>query len=534
MNASPRRRHRRIVLAAAVTFLTFLSAGCGSNPGVEAAQRTVDALQGCVDLLKSVSDDASARVAANQITPVFGELIEALEASIAYEKANGMVRGSSGQINALQADLQRLQSELAQESGRIDDQAGLPAEFWTPYRRESFRMLRVTLTAGGPGAAMTDPATVSAIEQLSALCEQHGAERLIELTLVNDGGGDVQAAVQRLREIAGPDVQVVDFANPESPDEQLIGLSPVEDFDKFIASLDIGAVVDQEKARCEATVQLTSVAPPASLESPEATQLDSEFGRDGMAADESGTMTSNVDGSQQLLMLVAGGMEFATKLSGFVPRGAPGEPMFYHPNYHAQLAEHLFDAQSPFHEKAVLTLLNVPPQKVADKQVRGRIAQGYRGIAFSEGSTHAASAVRGLVVWGGKYSAPLLVELLEKTSAGGAEIEAALYEGLGTLATPECAAAVVARLGSATSAPAASECLERMGTVAEEPLIAALPFESAEANLAAIKLLANCGTRKCNTILRMATKSENEDVATAALDAIRKIRDRDRQMTSAK
>ena len=207
--------------------------------------------------------------------------------------------------------------------------------------------------------------------------------------------------------------------------------------------------------------------------------------------------------------------------------------MFYHPNYHAQLAEHLFDAQSPFHEKAVLTLLNVPPAEVADKRVRGRIAQGFRQVAFAEGSTHAATGVRGLVAWGGKFSAPLLIELLEKGAGGGSGVEEALYEGLGSLATPECAAAVVERLNAATSSHAAVECLRKMGPVAEEPLVESLPYESAEANLAAINLLADIGTRKSNAILRKATKSENEDVASAALEALRKIRDRERQTASA-
>lgn len=257
-------------------------------------------------------------------------------------------------------------------------------------------------------------------------------------------------------------------------------------------------------------------------------------GRGEMPTDAGIAPYAGAEGGEPTLPMVAASFgEFATKLSGFVPRGAPGEPMFYHPDYHAQLAECLFDAQSPFHEKAVLALLSVRPSDVADKKVRGRIAQGYRAVAFAEGSPHAALGVRGLVAWGGKFSAPLLIELLEKGNGGATGMEEALYEGLGTVATPECAAAVVAQLGAATSSPAAVECLRKMGPVAEEPLVAALPFESAEANLAAIKLLAECGTRKSGTILRRATKSENEDVATAALEAIRKIRERERQ-TAAK
>jgi len=263
--------------------------------------------------------------------------------------------------------------------------------------------------------------------------------------------------------------------------------------------------------------------------------LQAQEEREQMPMDSSGAFPPGAEGGQPTFETVAAGFgEFATKLAAFVPSGAPGEPIFYHRDYHAQLAECLFDAQSPFHEKAVLTLLNVSPREVADKKVRGRIAQGYRAVAFAEGSQHAASGVRGLVAWGGKFSAPLLIELLEKTSAGGGgDVDAALYEGLGVLATPECATAVVARLAVSTSSPEAIECLKRMGPVAEEPLLAALPFEAAEANLAAINLLAESGTRKSNTILRLATKSENADVARAALDAIRKIRDRERQ-TAAK
>jgi HEAT repeat protein len=204
--------------------------------------------------------------------------------------------------------------------------------------------------------------------------------------------------------------------------------------------------------------------------------------------------------------------------------GEPGEPMPWQANYHAQLAELLFDPQAPFHEKAVLALLEIGPKDVADKKVRARIAQGYRHVAFETGM-HTAEGVRGLVVWGGKFSAPLLIELLEQNAMGAEE---AIFAGLGDIATPEAAEAVVARIGASTGSEAAWACLRRMGPVAEGALVAALPFESPEANLAAIGVLGEVGTKKSNAILRLATKSENEGVAAAALDALREIRERDR------
>jgi hypothetical protein len=196
---------------------------------------------------------------------------------------------------------------------------------------------------------------------------------------------------------------------------------------------------------------------------------------------------------------------------------------------YAQLAEQLFDAQAPLHEAAVTTFLTVRPQDVTDKKVRGRIAKGYKYVAF-ETTAHTAEAVKGLVLWGGKFSAPLLIELLEKGTAGADE---AIYDGLGTLATPEAAEAVVKRVGAAVGSEAIFACLRKMGPAAESPLIGALPFETPEANLGAITVLGEVGTRKSTAILREASKSENEEISAAALEAIRKIQERQRAATKA-
>jgi HEAT repeat protein len=167
----------------------------------------------------------------------------------------------------------------------------------------------------------------------------------------------------------------------------------------------------------------------------------------------------------------------------------------------------------------------VKPADVTDKKVRARIAQGFRQVAFETGA-HTAEAVDGLVLWGGKFSAPLLIELLEKQTGA----EEPIYKGLGKLATPEAVDAVVKRLGtSGTGSEAAFACLKTMGPVAEEPLVAALPFESPESNIAAIGVLGEIGTKKSNSILRQATKSENPEVSDAAKDALRSIQERQKK-----
>jgi hypothetical protein len=516
-------RARWIAIAGGIA---LFASGCGSP-----LQRAADSIQETVDLMKSITDPNSARASIPDLKPTFSDMAEATSAAM------GNTRISITNLGAL-ADVGRALGELDEECQRLDQLKGLPVEFWDAFRVEwtqSQAKLFGSLAAEDPAE---DDGLAAGIQQVLAMLQQHGPQRTVEFKLTNVSSGDKDAAIEKIRTLAGGAAQVASFENPDETDEWLVAVAPIDDFDKLVAGVDFGKVTDQEKAKGGVTIELKAIevayveAEPAAAPS----EFSGEYGREGMTTDAGGAFVPGAEGAQPTLpMVLASFGEFTTKLSGFVPRGAPGEPMFYHPNYHAQLAEHLFDAQSPFHEKAVLMLLNVPPGEVADKKVRARIAQGYRQVAFAEGSTHAATGVRGLVAWGGKFSAPLLIELLEKGAGGGAGtgVDDALYEGLGSLATPECAAAVVTRIGAAASSPAAIECLRKMGPVAEEALVDSLPYESAEANLAAINLLADIGTRKSNAILRKATKSENEDVASAALEAIRKIRDRERQTASA-
>jgi HEAT repeat protein len=72
-----------------------------------------------------------------------------------------------------------------------------------------------------------------------------------------------------------------------------------------------------------------------------------------------------------------------------------------------------------------------------------------------------------------------------------------------------------------------------MGPVAEAPLVKLLPLESPESNRAAIEVLGEIGTRKCLSLLRRATKSENEEVKEAALAALRSVQERLREEKAA-
>jgi hypothetical protein len=574
---------------AAILLATFLisAVGCGTSP----LERTVNAMQGCVDAMKSVQDPTSAQAGIEPFKAAMAEMSAASDAFLKTMMDNPAgALGMVSEIAKLGPEIERLTNEMNAEEVRLHRTKGLPVEFWNVYRVEGVRM-EAGLFSSGMGDS-EDDAVGSALGQMAAMYEQHGPAKVAEFELTNVSSGGKDAALQRIQELAGTSAQVVSIEDPEDYDLALVAVAPVEDFDKLVAAVDFGTVADQDKARMGATIELT--IEDALVDDGEAVVDESgavavEETIDPAAADvtagpvDSGGQPLNPDG--QIAAEVAppgyedrgvppgyegrgevppgyegrGEMQpadpgtpagaspegaLAAARAGFgqlfnsltgggaggaIPATLPdGSPNPAAPDYHAQLAELLFDAQVPHHELAVLALLEVKLSDVTDKKVRARIAQGYKHVAL-ETNAHAVEGVRGLVLWGGKFSAPLLINMLEQQAAGAEE---AIFAGLGEIATPEAAEAVVGRMGEATyggGSEAAVACLRQMGVVAEAALLAELPFESPEANLAAINVLADVGTKKSVGLLRRASKSENEGVAEAALEAARKVQERERK-----
>ncbi len=544
---------RRGMSVCATAFSLALAAGCGGPPSP--IQQTIDAMESCVELMEPIADANSARAAIPQIEPTFKALADATVAVNDQMKDPEQAMRLMLQARKVLPDLDRVTGDFEVELERLNTLKGLPEEFWNEFRVEWYHVNRAMAAASAEGDPDFDPALLSAMDQVVAMLDQHGPQRTVEFKLTSAEVGNKDAAIARIVELAGPNAQVVSFQEPEVYDEWLVAVAPVSDFDKLIAAVDFGNVSDQDPAKREATIELeavenesletTATEPAVAVEgdaiasAPPAETTVAYDPREGTPPPNAAIPIETAEaapGDESTMSQVKARLgEFLTTLAanaangGMLPAaGAPGEPMPFHPNYHAQLAELLFDAQSPFHEKAVLGLLEVGPKDVPDKKLRGRIAQGYRHVAF-ETQAHMAEGVRGLVLWGGKFSAPLLIQLLERNAAGGMGGDEAVYAGLGEIATAEGAEAVVARVvAGGTSSEAAWACLRQMGPVAEAALVAELPFESPEANQAAIGVLGEIGTKKSNAILRRATKSENEAVATAALDALKAIGERAR------
>lgn len=176
--------------------------------------------------------------------------------------------------------------------------------------------------------------------------------------------------------------------------------------------------------------------------------------------------------------------------------------------------------------EAAEALLRIDPKDVSE-DLRKQIARSFKELAFE---SHADdSAILGLAHWGGKYSVPLLIELLNKRRTGPPD---AVWDALAKYPTPESTEAVARKLGDFFSHDEALRTLRKMGPAAEDALIQAAPSRDAKASVAAVQLLGDVGSEKSIEILRKATTSRNADVRDLAKASIKKIRERAKNGTA--
>jgi hypothetical protein len=495
-------------LPIAVTLAFCLAAvGCISKPKAAGSplRRVAAAMEELATLMTSVQDPDSALAAVPEMKTAFQELTDAANAfaTQGQQQAGGLA-GLAGAI-ALGKDLQKAQLALDREFKRLDDLQGLPAEFWDVARVETIRFA-AALAPASPGNPMA-----GAITELAALYDQLGPRKIIEVRLRNTFYEPDMPAIAKLAELAGPSAQTVAHVNPEDSLETVVSVGPVEDFSGFVAKIDFGEIVEQEEAPREIIIHMPDevveplVEEPVVEETPEVDPAIVEAER--LAKEEAEKAAAEVR------RIAEERARLEVMLTQPDRAGAAG---------HAQLAKLLADKQSEHHGRAVEALARLDPAKVADKKLRTEIAREFRTLATSPDANE--TSIRGLINWGGKFSGPILVAMVKN---GQMSNKQALFEGLATYPTAEGAEAVFAQLAAGGDREAAAAALSKMGPVAEDAMLPKLPAESAEVNLASVKVLGDVGTAKSIAILRRATKSENEEIKEAALEAVRKIRARE-------
>lgn len=508
-----------------------LAAGCAQNEGMRTANEMVASMKALTELLKSVQDPATAQAAAPQIGPAFQRMFDALDKMLAYEQKNGEVRGMKGSIERLKSDLAQVQNDFKAESERIERLDGLPAEFWGPMREYGAKSILGGLKATG----VADQEIISQVEKVIALYASAGVNNTVEFVVANVYPHNHAETIEKCRKLGGPNTQLIEFPDPDRANATIVVMGPVAGFDDVVAKVDFGKVVEQDKGRCEFLLELApssevAATPPPGFDAP------TEYGSSNSPADfqsrheeAQAKMRESLEAAQSRESEMGAGRRrrFESPPSGFGV-GASGFDDLddSDPDYHAQLAKLLTRGGMSDQRDAMEELLHIMPESVADKKVRAEIARGFRDLAV-ESSHPDRNAIKGLVLWGGKHSVPLLIQILEKQSR--MKVDDAVYEGLAKYPTPEGAEAAASRVGNFFDGDLAISCLKRMGPVAEEAVIEIAPSDDLKVNFFAIDFLKDHGTEKSYDILQRARKSPNRDLKEAATSALREIRLREQE-----
>ena len=130
---------------------------------------------------------------------------------------------------------------------------------------------------------------------------------------------------------------------------------------------------------------------------------------------------------------------------------------------------------------------------MANPDTRKLIARGYRSLAMEGRGGTEDEAIQGLVIWGGKYSVPVLIELMDNEKLSVSEH---VFDGLAKSKDPRGAEAVARFLGNFFNHDKAAAALRKMGPVAEDALIKVAPSNDAKVSLAAVQLLGEVGTEQ--------------------------------------
>eukprot|EP00172_Hildenbrandia_rubra_P004666 Plantae.Rhodophyta-Hildenbrandia_rubra.ctg9911.p1 GENE.Plantae.Rhodophyta-Hildenbrandia_rubra.ctg9911~~Plantae.Rhodophyta-Hildenbrandia_rubra.ctg9911.p1 ORF type:complete len:834 (-),score=113.93 Plantae.Rhodophyta-Hildenbrandia_rubra.ctg9911:206-2707(-) len=197
-------------------------------------------------------------------------------------------------------------------------------------------------------------------------------------------------------------------------------------------------------------------------------------------------------------------------------------------DYLPKLADLMVNPKGRVLEAAALEeLLKIDPKTISDRYTFNRIARNFKKLAFEPG-LHQKKAIRGLVHYGGKYSVPPLIELLQDTRQE--EVVRVILDGLVKTKEPRGIAEIARQTKVVFNTKLAIKAMRQIGPSGETALLEELEtineIRESHAALEIIALLGEIGGDESKMRLRNATKNYNKEIRSAARDALQEIEQR--------
>jgi HEAT repeat protein len=195
------------------------------------------------------------------------------------------------------------------------------------------------------------------------------------------------------------------------------------------------------------------------------------------------------------------------------------------PQYYEKLVERMGSSDPIKRNRAIEALLAKTPDDVPAPETRKQIAKAFKQLAELPQTVgrEKEQAVRGLVIWGGKFSGPILLGLLN--TANGID-QKYIIQALGEIQYAPAADAIASKLSSPICRESAAAALKEIGTEAEHAVMQVAASEQSWVCVAAVNVLGEIGTAKCLPLLNKGLSSRNTKIRQACSEAIGKVKTR--------
>lgn len=488
--------------------LLIVAGGCNMDltPEPERTTREIAKTAGEVaDAMQSIRDADTARFAMDKVDQKFSSLCVAVGRLPQLQRqAQGEGdtdnRSANEAFQAMSSAVLRLRSEYE----RLESLPGLPVEFWKMLDAHAIDFAAKAYDAAPPSQTGTVIGPQQFTRNTKDLFDRLGYEQVIKLDFVNVRLDLADKACEKLRQL----VPSATLHEIKSVGGFNVVLGPVTDFRGFVASLDFAEVVLQNESKRSLKLKIRPMKLGAKAETVEE---EAELAKKEM---EENARKAQKEDEERRARALAEAEKLAAERKKEEDGGDPNDP-----EYFDRLAEIVMNGEHFKRQQAVQVLLRTPPSKVTSEQ-RKKIAKAFKMLAEEEHGFQQEDAIKGLVIWGGKYSGPILVKLLKTAQHFDEE---RIIKALGQIKYGKAAPLLVDKLGDWHMHKVAFEALREMGEEAEDALLVVAPTSDADICLAAVQLLGDCGTAKSLPILRKGTTSRNWRVRDASKESIRKI-----------
>ncbi len=515
----------RLIFAAV---LIAAVSGCGT-PAERARQRLIDCLKELADVLSAIKTAEESRQAAPKVEVLFQKVLDAMQEhqELHAEKTSNNSDAREMSEEEKKKALQKVMEEMAahakvwKERVRLMETRGLAPEFWDVFTP---KVIEFELASSNSSFASHEgPNRRMLLREQKRMIEKHGCRRTVFLEIVNVpvyAEAEVFSWVKR----AAPNSELVSYRRGQSDEHVSAVLAPVNDYDAFLKSLNFAFVSFEDKPR---SFIMLAVNPDKLPKKRRTDSIDSNPGGGPKPDAPIGALPRLNPGiaktPEQLEEEKRRREEAqAEMLRRMEEERKKREPNPDSPDYFDKLAEMMTSSNLIDKSKAIDLLIAADTAK-ASAEVRGKIARNFKQMAEGGSAHDKSKAIRGLVVWGGQFSVPILIKMLE---SGESFVTNDLIRALGELKDPRAVEPVAARLKDIRYRDAAAAALRSIGPAAEDALIEIAPTTDPQLCLLAVNLLGDVGTPKSFEVLRMGMRSRNPAVQEASKRAMAKINGR--------